>query len=172
MSIIKATIRGTDKSTDPNNYKRLGISRKDSRLFDNIKDLEINYRKEKIKVNLDNKTFKRYGEINHNKIKEWSGNKLSTVEIDIRLIKNGKIKIIKIMPTIKKITKKVVQKRIKRMRPKGIRPMKQNEFLEVMGRLRLIDEEVKKEKELFDIKIKSLKLEKEYLKNKFKENKE
>jgi len=40
-----------------------------------------------------------------------------------------------------------------------------------MGRLELIDEEVKKEKELFDIKIKSLKFEKEYLKNRFKERK-
>ena len=57
------------------------------------------------------------------------------------------------------------------MRPRGIRPMKQDEFLETMGRLSLIDDEIKKEKELFEIKIKSLKLEKEYLKNRFKEDK-
>lgn len=49
--------------------------------------------------------------------------------------------------------------------------MKQNEFLETMSRLDLIDEEIKKEKELYEIKIKSLKLEKEYLKNRFREDK-
>ncbi len=72
------------------------------------------------------------------------------------------------MTKIKKTIKKVVQKRIKIKRPRGIKPMKQGEFLETMSRLELIDEEIKKEKELFDIKIKSLKLEKEYLKNRFK----
>jgi len=65
--------------------------------------------------------------------------------------------------------KKIIQKRIKRMRPRGIKSMKQDDFLETMGRLDLIDDEIKKEKELFEIKIKSLKLEKEYLKNRFKE---
>ena len=60
--------------------------------------------------------------------------------------------------------------KIKRMRPRGVRSLKQVEFLEIMGRLELIDEEIKKEKELFDIKIKSLKFEKQYLKNRFKEN--
>ena len=49
--------------------------------------------------------------------------------------------------------------------------MKQDEFLETMDRLNLIDDEIKKEKELCEIKIKSLKLEKEYLKNRFKERK-
>ncbi|MBU1177289.1 hypothetical protein KKH96_02480 [Patescibacteria group bacterium] len=67
--------------------------------------------------------------------------------------------------------KKTIKKRIKRMRPRGIKSMKQDEFLETMGRLDLIDEEIKKEKELYEIKIKSLKLEKEYLKNRFKERK-
>ncbi|MBU4467103.1 hypothetical protein KKF47_03550 [Patescibacteria group bacterium] len=57
------------------------------------------------------------------------------------------------------------------MRPRGIKPMKQDEFLETMGRLSLIDDEIKKEKELFEIKIKSLKLEKEYLKKRFREDK-
>ncbi len=57
------------------------------------------------------------------------------------------------------------------MRPRGIKSMKQDDFLETMGRLDLIDEEIKKEKELFEIKIKSLKLEKEYLKNRFRERK-
>ena len=71
----------------------------------------------------------------------------------------------------KKTTKKVVQKKVKRMRPRGIRSMKQDDFLETMDRLGLIDEEIKKEKELYEIKIKSLKLEKEYLKNRFKERK-
>ena len=71
----------------------------------------------------------------------------------------------------KKTTKKVVQKKVKRMRPRGIRSMKQDDFLETMDRLGLIDEEIKKEKELYEIKIKSLRLEKEYLKNRFKENK-
>jgi len=61
------------------------------------------------------------------------------------------------------------KKRIKIMRPRGIKSMKQDEFLETMSRLDLIDEEIKKEKELCEIKIKSLKLEKEYLKNRFKE---
>ena len=75
------------------------------------------------------------------------------------------------MTKTKKTTKKVVQKRVKRMRPRGIKSMKQDEFLETMGRLDLIDEEIKKEKELYEIKIKSLKLEKEYLKNRFKERK-
>ena len=75
------------------------------------------------------------------------------------------------MPKTKKITKKVVQKKVKRMRPRGIKSMKQDDFLETMGRLDLIDEEIKKEKELYEIKIKSLKLEKEYLKNRFKERK-
>ena len=75
------------------------------------------------------------------------------------------------MTKTKKTTKKIVQKRIKRMRPRGIRSMKQDDFLETMDRLNLIDEEIKKEKELYEIKIKSLKLEKEYLKNRFKERK-
>lgn len=57
------------------------------------------------------------------------------------------------------------------MKPRGIRSLKQVEFLEIMGRLELIDEEIKKEKELFDIKIKSLKFEKQYLKSRFKERK-
>jgi len=69
------------------------------------------------------------------------------------------------MPKNKKTTKK----RIKIMRPRGIKSMKQDEFLETMNRLDLIDEEIKKEKELCEIKIKSLKLEREYLKNRFKE---
>jgi len=75
------------------------------------------------------------------------------------------------MPKTKKITKKEVQKRVKRMRPRGIKSMKQDDFLETMSRLDLIDEEIKKEKELYEIKIKSLKLEKEYLKNRFKKGK-
>jgi hypothetical protein len=75
------------------------------------------------------------------------------------------------MPKTKKTTKKVVKKRTKRMRPRGIRSMKQDDFLETMNRLSLIDEEIKKEKELYEIKIKSLRLEKEYLKNRFKERK-
>ena len=70
------------------------------------------------------------------------------------------------MPKSKPTTKK-----IKRMKPRGVRSLKQVEFLEIMGRLELIDEEIKKEKELFDIKIKSLKFEKQYLKNRFKERK-
>lgn len=70
----------------------------------------------------------------------------------------------------KKTTKKkTTKKRVKRMRPRGVRSIKQVEFLEIMGRLELIDKEIKKEKELFDIKIKSLKFEKQYLKNRFKE---
>ena len=68
-------------------------------------------------------------------------------------------------------TKNTTKKKIKIMRPRGIRSLKQVEFLEIMGRLELIDEEIKKEKELFDIKIKSLKFEKQYLKNRFKERK-
>jgi len=57
------------------------------------------------------------------------------------------------------------------MRPRGVRSVKSAEFLEIMGRLELIDEEIKKEKELFDIKMKSLRFEKQYLKNRFKERK-
>jgi len=68
-------------------------------------------------------------------------------------------------------TKKITKKRVKRTRPMGIRSLKQAEFLEIMGRLELIDKEIEKEKELFDIKIKSLKFEKQYLKNRFKERK-
>ena len=66
---------------------------------------------------------------------------------------------------------KPTTKKIKRTRPRGVRSLKQVEFLEIMGRLELIDEEIKKEKELYEIKIKSLRLEKEYLKNRFKERK-
>ncbi|MFH1308716.1 MAG: hypothetical protein ABIH51_01750, partial [Patescibacteria group bacterium] len=62
---------------------------------------------------------------------------------------------------------KPTKKKIKRTRLRGVRSLKQVEFLEIMGRLELIDEEIKKEKELFDIKIKSLKFEKQYLKNRF-----
>ena len=47
------------------------------------------------------------------------------------------------MPKSKPITKK-----IKRTKPRGVRSFKQVEFLEIMGRLDLIDEEIKKEKEL------------------------
>jgi len=68
-------------------------------------------------------------------------------------------------------TIKTIKKKIKIMKPRGIRSLKQVEFLEIMGRLELIDEEIKKEKELFDIKIKSLKFEKQYLKSRFKERK-
>ena len=68
-------------------------------------------------------------------------------------------------------TTKTTTKKIKRTRPRGVRSIKQVEFLEIMGRLELIDEEIKKEKELFDIKIKSLNFEKQYLKNRFKERK-
>lgn len=60
---------------------------------------------------------------------------------------------------------KTTKKRVKKMRPKGVRPVKPQKFLEIMGRLELIDEEVKKEAELFDIKMKSLELEKQYLWN-------
>ncbi len=67
--------------------------------------------------------------------------------------------------------KKTNKKRVKRMRPRGVRSVKSAEFLEIMGRLELIDEEIKKEKELFDIKMKSLRFEKQYLKNRFKERK-
>lgn len=37
------------------------------------------------------------------------------------------------------------------------------EFMAIMERLNLIDQEIKKETELFEIKVKSLELEKEYL---------
>ncbi len=40
------------------------------------------------------------------------------------------------------------------------------EFMEIMKRLELIDQEIKQEEKLFNIKVKSLELEKEYLWNK------
>ena len=55
-------------------------------------------------------------------------------------------------------------------RKKGnkIRPA---EFLETMKRVELIDQEIKQEEKLFNIKIKSLELEKEYLWNKIQAKK-
>jgi len=60
---------------------------------------------------------------------------------------------------------KTTRPRIKSKRPKGIRAVRPEEFRRIMDRLDLIGKEVEKEKELFDIKIKSLRLEKEYLWN-------
>jgi len=56
-------------------------------------------------------------------------------------------------------------KRVKPKRPKGIRAVKPEEFRRIMDRIELIDKEAEKEKELFDIKMNSLRLEKEYLWN-------
>ncbi len=56
-------------------------------------------------------------------------------------------------------------RRIKPKRPKGIRAVKPEEFRRIMDRIELIDKEAEKEKELFDIKMNSLRLEKEYLWN-------
>jgi len=60
---------------------------------------------------------------------------------------------------------KTTRPRIKAKRPRGIRAVRPEEFRRIMDRIDLIGKEVKKEKELFDIKIKSLRLEKEYLWN-------
>jgi hypothetical protein len=43
--------------------------------------------------------------------------------------------------------------------------VKPNEFMGIMQRLELIDQQIKQEEELFDTKIKSLELEKQYLWN-------
>jgi len=99
MSIIKATIRDAGS----NNYKRLAINPNNLGLFENIKNLEITHQDEKIDVDLDNQTFKKYGEINHNKIKEWFGNKFSIVKIDTGLIKGRKIKITEISQNNKRM---------------------------------------------------------------------
>lgn len=56
--------------------------------------------------------------------------------------------------TIKKLS---TQEKKYRVRP--------DEFLKIMKRLELIDQEVKAEEELFDLKIKTLELEKQYLLN-------
>ncbi len=50
--------------------------------------------------------------------------------------------------------------KIRKKKPKLVKP---REFMKIMKRLKLIDQEIKKEEELFDIKIKSLELEKQYL---------
>ena len=60
---------------------------------------------------------------------------------------------------------KTTRPRIKAKRLGGIRAVRPEEFRRIMDRLDLIGKEVEKEKELFDIKIKSLRLEKEYLWN-------
>lgn len=61
---------------------------------------------------------------------------------------------------------KVIKKSVKKEeseKQRKVKPVKPQKFREIMDRLDLIDKEIGKEKELFDIKIKSLKLEKEYL---------
>lgn len=44
-----------------------------------------------------------------------------------------------------------------------IHPLKQDDLKNIYQRIEMIDQETKKEKELFDIKVKSLKLEKVFL---------
>lgn len=79
----------------------------------------------------------------------------------------------------KQITKtnkliKTAKKSVRNVKPKyfkGFRVLKQQEFRQIMDRLDLIDKEIKKEEELFDVRMKSLRLEKEYLWNRIKPKK-
>ncbi len=54
-------------------------------------------------------------------------------------------------------------KPVRKIKKKKVKLVKSHEFMEIMNRLELIDQEMEKEEELFDIKIKSLELEKQYL---------
>ena len=52
-----------------------------------------------------------------------------------------------------------------KLKPKRKKRLKPHEFMERMERLKLIDQEINTETKLYDIKIKSLELEKQYIRN-------
>ena len=65
------------------------------------------------------------------------------------------------------MTKKIIKQKelppiIKKPKKRKAKP---KEFMAIMQRLELIDQEIKQEEKLFDIKITSLELEKQYLWN-------
>ena len=63
-----------------------------------------------------------------------------------------------------KLNQKTKSKKVIGKKPK-VRRLKPQEFLEVMARVKMIDEEMAAETKLYDVKVKSLELEKEYLMN-------
>ena len=73
------------------------------------------------------------------------------------------------MPKTKtaKKTKKQSVRQPKR-RPRGVKP---EQFRQIMDRLELIKQEMKKQEEIFELRMKSLKLEEEYLWNMVKPKK-
>lgn len=58
------------------------------------------------------------------------------------------------------MTNKLKELKVKKYR------VKPDEFLAIMKRIEMIKQEIKEEKEFFDLKMKSLELEKQYLENK------
>ena len=70
------------------------------------------------------------------------------------------------MPKANKKKKSSINKRKGELKSKPKRRLKPQEFMDVMARIKIIDKEIKAETKLYDIKIQSLDLEKEYLWNK------
>lgn len=89
---IKASIR----SSGPGGYRRLGVSRTDIDEFEGRDNLEIVYGSESIIKNINTNLFKRYGEIDDAKFKEWSGDEKASLEIDISQLDENKIEIVNI----------------------------------------------------------------------------
>jgi len=88
-------ISGKIISSDKNKYSRIKIYKKDLGLFGQIKKITVVYNGVSLEREL-NHTFRKYGEINSIKIREWFSNKKSDIDIDISEINSKKIKIIKI----------------------------------------------------------------------------
>ena len=62
-------------------YSRLRISRKYRNKFKNIKKIIIAHNRSSFEVDLNNKTFRKYGEINNNILAKWFGNKHAKVSL-------------------------------------------------------------------------------------------
>jgi len=99
--VFTASINSTGTKNMPR-YNRLKIPKKYIKelkeliLEYKLDEVTIKYRSEEAKIPLNNLLFSDYDELDHRKFEDWSGNKHSSVTLDLSNFNNGIIEISKI----------------------------------------------------------------------------
>ncbi|MFA6572337.1 MAG: hypothetical protein WCT77_14010 [Bacteroidota bacterium] len=96
-NIFTAFINSTGSKGAPR-YNRLRIPKDTKELIESILKYKLNeiiikYHSENVVASLKNLLFSKYGEIDHDKFKDWSGNKHSRITLNLLNLKNGIIEI-------------------------------------------------------------------------------
>lgn len=96
-SIFTASINSTGLKNMPRyNRLRIPVDTKKIILEYKFNKITIKYRSEEAIISLNNLLFSEYGELDHPKFKDWSGNKHSSVVLNLSNLKKGVIEISKI----------------------------------------------------------------------------